>query len=94
MMSPGKFNLAQSQITGSETLIASGYVSSMMILQNQLVDDPVLILVVVRHPLSSVFPILNDVPWEIQPSSISNHSWGGKTLNASGYISYLIIMAL
>ena len=44
-----------------------------------------------KQPLSNVFPILNDVPWEIQPSSISNHCWGGTTLNASGYISYIII---
>ena len=46
-----------------------------------------MVVVIVRHPLSNVFPILNDVPWEIQPNSI----WGGKTLNASGYISYVII---
>ena len=42
MMSPGKFSLVQ----GWKTLIASGYISSMMILQNQLVDDPALIVIV------------------------------------------------
>ena len=51
-----------------------------------------MVVVIVRHPLSNVFPILNDVPREIQPSSISNHSLRRKTLNASGYISYIIIM--
>ena len=53
---------------------------------------PDLIVVVIWRPLSNVFPILNDVPWEIQPSSISNHYWSWKNLIASGYISYMIIL--
>ena len=65
-------------ITQSKCLDLGNQFWEISFLQNQLIDDSALMVVIVRHPLSNVFPILNVVPWEIQLSSISNIYGVGK----------------